>query len=69
LIAALEEVVVRFASRHCLKGEIRRGIETEFTENRQRLGITKRNKKGFEAQPMMVQMNALALDLIVWFRC
>jgi hypothetical protein len=45
------------------------GIETTFKEDRQGLGITKRNKKCFEAQQMMVQLNALAHNLIVWSRC
>jgi hypothetical protein len=44
------------------------GIETTFKQDRQGLGITKRNKKRFEAQQMMVQLNALAHNLIVWSR-
>jgi hypothetical protein len=44
------------------------GIETTFKEDRQGLGITRRNKKRFEAQQMMVQLNALAHNLIVWSR-
>ena len=44
------------------------GVETEFKEDKQGLGITKRNKKRFEAQQMMVQLNALAHNLIVWSR-
>jgi hypothetical protein len=44
------------------------GIETEFKEDKQGLGITQRNKKRFEAQQMMVQLNALAHNLIVWSR-
>ena len=45
------------------------GVETEFKGDKQGLGITKRNKKRFEAQQMMVQLNALAHNLIVWSRC
>jgi hypothetical protein len=45
------------------------GVETTFKQDRQGLGITKRNKKRFEAQQMMVQLNALAHNLIVWSRC
>jgi hypothetical protein len=44
------------------------GIETEFKEDKQGLGIAKRNKKRFEAQQMIVQLNALAHNLIVWSR-
>ncbi len=43
-------------------------IETEIKEDKQGLGITKRNKKHFPAQQMMVQLNALAHNLIVWSR-
>jgi hypothetical protein len=44
------------------------GVETEFKEDKQGLGITKRNKKSFEAQQMLVQLNALAHNLIIWSR-
>jgi hypothetical protein len=32
------------------------------------LGVNKRNKKRFEAQQMLTQLNALAHDVIVWAR-
>jgi hypothetical protein len=44
------------------------GVETSFKEDRQGLGINKRNKKRFPAQQMLVQLNALAHNLIVWSR-
>jgi hypothetical protein len=44
------------------------GVETEFKEDKQGLGITKRNKKRFEAQQILVQLNVLAHNLIVWSR-
>ena len=44
------------------------GVETEIREDKQGLGITKRNKKRFEAQQMMAQLNALAHNLIIWSR-
>jgi hypothetical protein len=44
------------------------GAETEFQEGKQGLGITQRNKRRFEAQQMLVQLNALAHNLIVWSR-
>jgi hypothetical protein len=44
------------------------GVETEIKEDKQGLGITKRNKKRFEAQQMIAHLNALAHNLIVWSR-
>ncbi|KKN21383.1 hypothetical protein LCGC14_0926000 [marine sediment metagenome] len=44
------------------------GVETSAKEDKQGLGITKRNKKRFAAQAMLTQLNALAHNLIVWFR-
>ena len=36
--------------------------------DKQGLGITKRNKKRFEAQQMLVQLGALAHNVLVWAR-
>jgi hypothetical protein len=44
------------------------GVETEIKEDKQGLGITKRNKKRFQAQQMMAQLNTLAHNLIIWSR-
>jgi hypothetical protein len=44
------------------------GVETAIKEDKQGLGITKRNKKRFEAQQIVAQLNALAHNLIVWSR-
>jgi hypothetical protein len=44
------------------------GIETVNREDKQGLGLTKRNKKRFEAQQMLVQLGALAHNVIVWAR-
>ncbi len=44
------------------------GVETEIKEDKQGLGITKRNKKRFEAQQMVTQLNALAHNVIIWIR-
>jgi hypothetical protein len=44
------------------------GIETSFKNDNQALGITKRNKKCFEAQQMMTHLNALAHNLLTWFQ-
>lgn len=44
------------------------GIETGFKNDNQGLGITKRNKKRFEAQQMITGLNALAHNLLTWFQ-
>lgn len=44
------------------------GVETEIKEDKQGLGITKRNKKRFPAQQMLTQLGALAHNVIVWAR-
>lgn len=44
------------------------GVETAIKADKQALGIAKRNKKSFMAQQMIVQLNALAHNLLVWFR-
>ena len=44
------------------------GIETGFKEDKQGLGITKRNKKSFQAQQMLTHLNALAHNLLIWFQ-
>lgn len=42
------------------------GVETAFKQDNQALGIKKRNKKRFEAQQMLTQLNALAHNVLVW---
>jgi hypothetical protein len=44
------------------------GVEIEIKEDKQGLGTTKRNKKRFEAQQMLVQLEALAHNVLVWAR-
>jgi hypothetical protein len=44
------------------------GVETSVKGDKQGLGITKRNKKRFEAQQMLVQLGALAHNVLVWAR-
>ena len=44
------------------------GVETAFKSDKQAMGITKRNKKSFTAQQILTQLNALAHNLLVWFR-
>jgi len=40
--------------------------ETSFRDDKQGLGLTKRNKKRFCAQQMLVQLGALAHNVLVW---
>jgi hypothetical protein len=44
------------------------GVETTFKGDKQGLGLTKRNKKRFTAQQMLVQLNTLAHNVLVWAR-
>ena len=44
------------------------GIKTSFEGGRQGLGLTKRNKKRFEAQHMLVLLGSLAHNVVVWAR-
>jgi hypothetical protein len=44
------------------------GVETSIKECKQGLGITKRNKKNFHAQELLVLLAQLAYNLIVWLR-
>jgi hypothetical protein len=44
------------------------GVETEIKEDKQGLGTTKRNKKRFAAQQMVLQLEALAHNVTMWAR-
>jgi Transposase DDE domain group 1 len=44
------------------------GIETAFKGDKQGLGLTKRNKKRFDAQHMLVLLGTLAHNVVVWAR-
>lgn len=44
------------------------GVETAFKDDKQGLGITKRNKKRFEAQQMVMLLNELAHNVLIWAR-
>jgi uncharacterized protein YggT (Ycf19 family) len=44
------------------------GIETAFKGDKQGLGLTKRNKKRFEAQHMLVLLGSLVHNVVVWAR-
>jgi hypothetical protein len=43
-------------------------VETAFKGSKQGLGITKRNKKSFQAQEMLLLLAQLAYNLITWVR-
>jgi hypothetical protein len=42
------------------------GVETTFKEDKQGLGLTKRSKKRFAAQQVVVALGALAHNVLVW---
>jgi hypothetical protein len=44
------------------------GIETSLKGDKQGLGLTKRNKKRFEAQQMLALLGTLAHNVVVWAR-
>jgi hypothetical protein len=44
------------------------GIETSFKGDKQGLGLTKRNKKRFEAQYMLMLLGSLVHNVVVWAR-
>ncbi|MBA3438393.1 MAG: hypothetical protein H0T92_00800, partial [Pyrinomonadaceae bacterium] len=44
------------------------GVETEFKQSKQGVGITKRNKKRFPAQQMVMLLGTLAHNVLIWTR-
>jgi hypothetical protein len=44
------------------------GVETAIKEDKQGLGLTKRNKKRFAAQQMLMLLGVLAHNVLVWAR-
>ena len=44
------------------------GVETEFKQSKQGVGITRRNKKRFEAQQMVMLLGTLAHNVLIWLR-
>jgi hypothetical protein len=44
------------------------GVETSIKEDHQGLGLTKRNKKSFLAQEMVVLLGSLAHNVVIWER-
>src|SRR6266581_2086794 len=56
-------VLLAYVTFYDLRGG---GIETSFKGDKQGLGLTKRNKKRFEAQHMLVLLGSLAHNVVVW---
>ena len=44
------------------------GVEIEIKQDKQGLGTTKRNKRRFEAQQVLIQLEALAHNALIWAR-
>src|SRR5262245_64596802 len=44
------------------------GVETALRDDKQGLGLTKRNKKRFEAQQLLMMLGTVAQNVIVWTR-
>jgi hypothetical protein len=44
------------------------GVEIEIKEDKQGLGTAKRNKRRFEAQQVLIQLEALAHNVLIWAR-
>jgi hypothetical protein len=44
------------------------GVEIEIKEDKQGLGTSKRNKRRFEAQQVLIQLEALAHNVLIWAR-
>jgi len=60
-----EEILAAYVRFYDLRGG---GVETAFKSDKQAIGITKRNKKSFTAQEILTQLNALAHNILIWFR-
>jgi len=44
------------------------GVEIQIKEDKQGLATSQRNKKRFEAQQVLIQLEALAHNLLIWAR-
>ena len=58
-------VLLAYVTFYDLRGG---GIQTSLKGDKQGLGLTKRNKKRFEAQQMVVLLGSLAHNVVVWAR-
>jgi hypothetical protein len=60
-----EQVALAVAHAYDQRGG---GVETENRQDKQGLGLTKRNKKKFAAQEMLVLLAELAHNVLIWVR-
>ncbi len=58
-------VVLAYAKFYDRRGG---GVETQFKQSKQGVGITKRNKKRFPAQQMVMLLGMLAHNVLIWTR-
>jgi hypothetical protein len=58
-------VLLAYVNFYDLRGG---GLETSLKGDKGGLGLTKRNKKRFDAQPMLVLLGSLAHNIVVWAR-
>lgn len=65
LLAGPQAVALAYAYLYDKRGG---AIEIEFKEDKQGFGLTKRNKKRYEAQQIIVLLSALAHNVVVWSR-
>jgi len=62
---AEQDILLAYAHFYDQRGG---GIETAIKDDKQGLGITRRNKKRFEAQQMVMLLGVLAHNILVWAR-
>ena len=60
-----KELALAYAHLYDLRGGT---VEIEIKESKQGIGINKRSKKRFEAQKMVMLLNTLAHNILVWAR-
>lgn len=65
LVHDADAVVLAYGTLYDKRGG---AMEAEIKESKQGIGITKRSKKRFEAQQMVMLLGSLAHNLIVWSR-
>jgi hypothetical protein len=65
LVQDARTIVLAYVYFYDLRGG---GVETEIKEDKQGLGTTHRNKKRFEGQQMVCQLEVLAHNILVWLR-
>ncbi len=64
---ASDQLVVALAFAH-FYDQRGGGVETEFKEDKDGLGLTSRNKKSFSGQEMLMLLGTLAHNVLIWAR-